>query len=265
MFANGLKGTNYQSCTNSKTLLINKADATVTVTGYTGTYDNAAHGATGTVTGIGGVRSSAGLDLGESFTEVPGGTAYWTFNGGTNYQDENGNVAIVITPPPGDIRVETIPIQNADVTIDNTLIGKTNDTFTSFTPGQHSVNVTLAGYKDVERQVTIKSGQTITEQFTLVPNGLIPNVNQQEAVDAVIKDILGSSTEGIILTVSTFEVAKGTSADTWNQKITSPDYGTWLVLIDYEPEASGWEHKIELVFVYDNGVYVRIRARHHQQ
>ena len=155
-------------------IVIGKAEATVTVTGYTGVYDAAAHGASGTATGVGGVdlrllaagstwapasptcragrptgRSAAarttwtrpvtwpsssarltrpsrspatrasttrrrtgpagtatgvgergprpGLDLGMTFTDVPGGTATWTFKGGTNYKDESGDVAIVIS------------------------------------------------------------------------------------------------------------------------------------------------------------------------
>ncbi len=65
--------------------MINKADATVTVNGYTGTYDAAPHGATGTATGVGGVDLSAGLNLGATFTDVPGGTAHWTFTGGTTH------------------------------------------------------------------------------------------------------------------------------------------------------------------------------------
>ena len=71
--------------------------ATVTVSGYSGVYDGAAHGATGTATGVGGVDLSAGLNLGATFTEVPGGTATWTFSGGANYKDKTGSVVIVIT------------------------------------------------------------------------------------------------------------------------------------------------------------------------
>ncbi len=43
-------------------------------------------------------RPLAGLDLGASFTNVPGGTANWTFTDVTgNYNDEGGSVAIVIS------------------------------------------------------------------------------------------------------------------------------------------------------------------------
>ncbi len=46
-----------------------------------------AHGATGTATGVGGAALS-GLVLGDSFTNVPGGTATWTFTDTTgNYNN----------------------------------------------------------------------------------------------------------------------------------------------------------------------------------
>jgi len=73
---------------------ISKADATITVNGYTGVYDASPHGATGSATGIGGADLSAGLDLGATFTDVPGGTAYWTFDGGTNYNDQFPNAGL---------------------------------------------------------------------------------------------------------------------------------------------------------------------------
>ncbi len=78
---------------------IAKADATVEVNGYTGVYDAAAHGASGTAKGVGDVDLSGSLTLGDIFTDVPGGTANWSFSGGTNYLDESGDVAIDITDP----------------------------------------------------------------------------------------------------------------------------------------------------------------------
>ena len=51
-----------------------KADATVSITGYTGVFDGMAHRATG----VGGPALS-GLALGNSFTNVPGGTATGAF------------------------------------------------------------------------------------------------------------------------------------------------------------------------------------------
>ena len=80
-------GTNYADESGDVQIVINKANADVTVNGYTGVYDALPHSATGTATGVGGV-SLPGLDLGASFTDVPGGTANWTFTGGTNYNDQ---------------------------------------------------------------------------------------------------------------------------------------------------------------------------------
>jgi hypothetical protein len=91
-------GTNYNDQSGSAAIVINKATATVTVTGYTGTYDAAAHGATGSAVGVGTDSAAAGstLNLGATFTNVPGGTASWAFNGGNNYNSQSGSVAIII-------------------------------------------------------------------------------------------------------------------------------------------------------------------------
>ena len=89
---------NYNSQSGSVAVTINKARATVTVTGGEYTYDGAAHGATGSATGVGvpGENLTSCLSLGDEFTNVPGGTAHWTFAGGTNYEDESGSVEIAI-------------------------------------------------------------------------------------------------------------------------------------------------------------------------
>src|SRR5688572_25764164 len=87
---------NYNDASGDVGITISKANAAIVVNGYTGTYDAQPHGATGSATGVGGVNLTAGLTLGSSFTNVPGGTAHWTFAGGLNYNDANGNAAIVI-------------------------------------------------------------------------------------------------------------------------------------------------------------------------
>src|SRR5207248_674598 len=94
-----LSATNYDFTTFvNGTLKIKKADAVVTVNGYTGFYDGSAHGASGSATGVdaGGAALGSTLNLGAAFTNYPGGTAFWTFIGGTNYNDQNGSVSIVI-------------------------------------------------------------------------------------------------------------------------------------------------------------------------
>ena len=91
-------GTNYLDESGTAAVTINKANATVTVNGYSGTYDASAHGATGTVGGVAGDLAASGssLSLGSSFTDAPGGTANWSFTGGTNYNDQSGTADIVI-------------------------------------------------------------------------------------------------------------------------------------------------------------------------
>ena len=55
-------GTNYEDEAGDVTIAINKADASFAVNGYTGAYDAAAHGATGSATGV----DAGGAALGSS-------------------------------------------------------------------------------------------------------------------------------------------------------------------------------------------------------
>jgi hypothetical protein len=91
-------GTNYNDQKGDVNVAISKANAIVKVSGYSGTYDGKAHGAAGTVIGVGSDNGAAGssLNVGASFKNVPGGTAHWVFNGGMNYNDQSGNVSITI-------------------------------------------------------------------------------------------------------------------------------------------------------------------------
>src|SRR5258708_2931550 len=88
---------NYKPADGSVAITINPATATMTVVGYTGVYDASVHGATGSATGVNGVALT-GLSLGDSFTDVPGGTAHWTFANAPNYKPADGSVAITINP-----------------------------------------------------------------------------------------------------------------------------------------------------------------------
>jgi hypothetical protein len=98
--ASYLGGDNWLPSSDTKTFIINKADATCTINGYTGVYDGNPHGATGSCIGVQG-ETLSGLDLGSSFTNVPGGTANWTFTDVTgNYNNQSGSVQIVITARP---------------------------------------------------------------------------------------------------------------------------------------------------------------------
>jgi hypothetical protein len=97
---------NYNDANGTAAIVISKADATIKVDGYTGVYDGDAHGATGTATGVKG-ETLAGLDLGASFTDVPGGTANWVFTDETgNYNDASGSVSIAISKANATIKVD---------------------------------------------------------------------------------------------------------------------------------------------------------------
>jgi len=73
--------------------VISKADPVCTISGYDDVYDGDAHGASGSCSGVED-EVLDGLDLGASFTNVPGGTADWTFTDVTgNYNDDSGSVA----------------------------------------------------------------------------------------------------------------------------------------------------------------------------
>jgi PKD repeat protein len=77
------------------TLTVSKKTVLCTITGWSGSYDGSAHGASGNCTAPDGTTLS-GLSLGAAFTTVPGGTAHWTFAGGLTYNDQSGDAAVVI-------------------------------------------------------------------------------------------------------------------------------------------------------------------------
>ncbi|MEK7063699.1 MAG: MBG domain-containing protein, partial [Patescibacteria group bacterium] len=86
---------------------IAQADASCSVSGFSGNYDGLPHGATGTCEGVGGDGTLPGLDLGLTFTDVPGGNAHWVFTDTTgNYNDDVGDVAITITEAPSTVTVD---------------------------------------------------------------------------------------------------------------------------------------------------------------
>ncbi len=96
---------NHTLSSDVQNITIAKADANCAISGYSADYDGAAHGATGDCTGVGGVSDVlSGLDLGDTFTNVPGGTAHWVFTDVTgNYNDDEDDVAIVINKASLDV------------------------------------------------------------------------------------------------------------------------------------------------------------------
>jgi hypothetical protein len=86
----------YNAAQGTAAITINLADAVIDVSGFSGIYDGAAHGATGSATGVVDENLGDLLDLGATFTNVPGGTAIWSFGGGVNYNAASGAVAVTI-------------------------------------------------------------------------------------------------------------------------------------------------------------------------
>jgi hypothetical protein len=139
--------TNYKSAIGNAAITITQAEATVSVLGYTGVYDGNPHGATGTATGVKGESLSSLLHLGSSFTDVPGGTASWTFDGNTNYKSANGSVAITLNQAAATISV---------------------DGYTGVYDGNpHGASGTAKGVKGESLSSLLHSGAT----FTDVPGG----------------------------------------------------------------------------------------------
>src|SRR5207302_688646 len=99
---------NYNNTSGTLTDSIAKANATISVTPYSVTYDGNAHTATGTATGVKG-ESLSGLSLsGTTHTNAGSFTDTWTFTDSTgNYNNTSGtvndtiakaNASITVTP-----------------------------------------------------------------------------------------------------------------------------------------------------------------------
>jgi hypothetical protein len=100
---------NYNSTSGVVHDSIAKANANITVTPYSVTYNGSAHTAVGSATGVGGVDLSSGFDLSGTTRTHAGDypTDTWSFSGGVNYNDANGvihdcikkaDATIVVTP-----------------------------------------------------------------------------------------------------------------------------------------------------------------------
>src|SRR5205823_5020787 len=75
---------------------VNKANATIVVNSYSGTYDANAHGLTGSATGVNGEDLSSLLSLGGSQTNFGTYAVSWSFIGNRNYKAASGSGTIAI-------------------------------------------------------------------------------------------------------------------------------------------------------------------------
>jgi|GEM_PF-4061909 len=87
---------------------IDKADATIVITPFVGDYDGAAHGATGTATGLAGALTTLVVD-GTTYTDAPGGPVAWVFTSADpNYNDDSGDATVVINKIAATISVPDV-------------------------------------------------------------------------------------------------------------------------------------------------------------
>jgi hypothetical protein len=153
---------NYNDDSGTVNDSIAKADAIIVVNGYTGIYDAASHGATGSATGVQG-ENLAGLDLGASFRNVPGGTANWTFTDVTgNYNDNSGTAAIVITQ-----RALLITAQTNTKTYD----GNTSAAATPTVAGLQGMTDSVTGLSEVYDNRNAGTGKTLSVATYTVNDG----------------------------------------------------------------------------------------------
>jgi CSLREA domain-containing protein len=89
--------TDFATVNTSVPVTVDQASAIINISGFTGVYDGNAHGATGTAVGVLGENLNSLLSVGSKFTNVPGGTASWSFAGNTDYKPASGTAPIVIT------------------------------------------------------------------------------------------------------------------------------------------------------------------------
>jgi hypothetical protein len=244
---------NYEPAGGSVQVAISKANANVSVSGYTGVYDGEPHGATGTATGVKGEDLHGLLDLGASFTNVPGGTATWTFAGNGNYAANSGNAAVVLTKAtqviawatPASIiygdALSTVQL-NAIVTRGDGGLAYSPDAGSVLPVGEQVLHVTAAAttnYNEAVAQVTLLVAPWhVTGFYAPVTMGGPAFVNAVKGGSTVpLKFNLYKQAGGTELTstsdVGAFQVYQiGCSADTFEEPIDMTTTGGTLLRYD---------------------------------
>ncbi|MFI5381043.1 MAG: MBG domain-containing protein [Tepidisphaerales bacterium] len=150
------------SASNHVTQVVNKADAVITLTPYSVTYDGAAHTAAGTATGVMG-ETLSGLALGgTTHTNAGSYTDAWTFTDVTgNYNTANGSVADNIAAAP-----LTVTANNA-----TRVYGTPNPVF-SVTPIGFVNGDTMAGLTGTLSFATTATVSSQAGSYSVTPGGL---------------------------------------------------------------------------------------------
>ena len=184
---------NYNAAEGTAAITIDRADATIQVFGFSGTYDGAAHGATGTATGVNNENLASLLDLGSTFTSVPGGTAQWLFGGGANYNPASGEVAVVIQKA-----TPLLSWPQPAAVIAGTLLTETQLNATANVPGTFIYSPPLGTLLTATQQLSVAftpadtvnyNGATASVTITVDPNTGVRIVNPGPQSNAVGDDV----------------------------------------------------------------------------
>jgi hypothetical protein len=184
---------NYNAAEGTVAITIDRADAAIDVSGFSGTYDGAPHGATGTATGVNNENLNALLNLGAGFTNVPGGTAQWTFDGGTNYNAAAGEVAILINKA-----TPTLVWPQPAAVVEGTVLTETQLNATANVNGTFIYSPPLGTVLTATQQLSVTftpadtanyNGATATVTITVQPNTGAHIVNPGPQTDTVGDDV----------------------------------------------------------------------------
>jgi len=184
---------NYQNTSGTVSDSIAKAAATITVSGYSVTYDGAAHSATGTAVGVLG-ESLSGLDL-SSTTHTNAGTSTdaWTFTDGAgNYENASGTISTSIAKAdatvttPGDLWLTEETLLGYRVTYDG---------------AAHSATVTAVGVLGESLSGLDLSGTTHTDAGTYTDTWTFTDGTGN------YKNASGTISDGIAKAVATITVS----------------------------------------------------------
>jgi len=173
-------GSNYKTASGTMTDTIAQANASVIVTPYDVTYNNQAHTATGTATGVGGVNLPASdLNLtGTTHTTAGTYSDTWTFSD-PNYVSQTGTV--------------TDTIQKANATIAVTLYDVT------YTGTAHSATGTATGVGGVNLASDLTIISTHTNAGTYTDSWSFNAGNNYNTASGTMTDIINKANAHIIV------------------------------------------------------------------
>ena len=240
---------NYHSATGAAAIVIEPVSATITVNGSSGVYDGTARGATGTAVGVLGENLAAFLNLGATFTNVPGGTAHWTFGGNPNYNAAEGDVEITITKATPALTWPTPAAVVAGTALSATQLNATADVPGTFVYSPPAGTVLTASQ---ELSVSFSpndavnyNGATATVSITVTPNTGVQIVNPGPQTDRVGEDarlrlrLTGASGAARRGVFSAAGLPPGLALDDNEIRGEPTTVGTYLVTVTFAPSAGG--------------------------